>query len=238
MKLRIRREMLDWHQGRESLKICHLSDLHLKWNRSRRRLAHIEDALQQEQPDLIALTGDYADTPFGADLACEFITHLSRSFPVFWIAGNHDRWFGTELWQPLHRLPHCHAIDKLPQTFTSHCGLQYEFVSWSQHLQTPHSPTSFKRRIILVHNPEILSPGTLQSTPASLILAGHLHGGQFVFWTASSTRHYPGSFLYRRCCNRLSFGPNQSTLIVSAGLGDTLPLRFRCPHEIVSITIR
>lgn len=43
-----------------------------------------------------------------------------------------------------------------------------------------------------------------------LVLAGHLHGGQLV---------------------RFELGP--TTLIVSRGAGDSLPLRWRCPREVV-----
>jgi predicted MPP superfamily phosphohydrolase len=48
-------------------------------------------------------------------------------------------------------------------------------------------------------------------------------------------RLYPGAFLYR--WNGLRFHENGSTLVVSRGVRDTLPLRWNCPREVILVEV-
>ena len=67
-----------------------------------------------------------------------------------------------------------------------------------------------------------------------LILSGHLHGGQFVFYERGG-KLYPGAFAYR--WNGLRFQENGHTLLVSRGVRDTLPLRWNCPREVIVVDL-
>ena len=92
---------------------------------------------------------------------------------------------------------------------------------------------------ILAHNPDAvpyaMTPEDLRS--ASLILCGHTHGGQIRLpgYGAVLTSSVHGK--------RFEYGlyehkESSAKLYVTAGLGITfLPLRFRCPPEIVKITL-
>ena len=68
-----------------------------------------------------------------------------------------------------------------------------------------------------------------------LTLAGHTHGGQIDFpllGPIAATARWPKEWVYGH------YAEGGRHLVVSAGLGESvLPMRFRCPPEIVEVTI-
>jgi uncharacterized protein len=232
MKIVRRAEQLVWHEGAESVKLLHLSDLHVKWKG--RSLRHVETAIHQSAPDLIAMTGDYYDTPWGAGPLLDFVKRVAQHCPVYWISGNHDRWFGAGPLRQLRQVGRCYCVDDQAWIYRSRTGRSYELISWAQHRLDSHPPRPGQRRIVLLHNPEHITTERLPG--CDLLLAGHLHGAQFIFRQCADGRFFPGNLLYRWCGDRHQVGA--ATVIVSRGLGDTLPLRFRCPKEMVFVEIR
>jgi predicted MPP superfamily phosphohydrolase len=230
MSLEIRRESVSLRQaGSGRVRLAHLSDLHVWW--SRRRLDEVGAILDEEHPDVVVFTGDWFDTPRGADLCLDFLRRIASSRPVCWIRGNHDHWFGPEVLAPLCEVPGAHLVDEEPWLFTSPSGLRGECMSWKVHLATPRD--SERHRIVLVHDPKDIEVAKLSG--CDLILAGHLHGGQFIFHRTLKGSHFPANILYRWCCDRREV--HGIPVIISRGLGDTLPLRFRCPHEVVMVEV-
>jgi predicted MPP superfamily phosphohydrolase len=69
-----------------------------------------------------------------------------------------------------------------------------------------------------------------RATGFDVVLAGHLHGGQLVLFE-SGGRLYPYAWIDR--WNGLRFDLPGTTLVVSRGVADALPLRVRCPREVV-----
>ena len=63
-----------------------------------------------------------------------------------------------------------------------------------------------------------------------LVLAGHLHGGQVVLFERGGLL-YPAAWVYP--WNGTRFEREGSTMLVSRGVCDTLPLRFNCPREVL-----
>ena len=224
MKPVIRRERLCWHGGRENLKIAHLSDLHVKWSRA--RLDHLAGRLREENPGLVLLTGDYYDTAKGARLVGEFLQDIAARYPVYWITGNHDHWHGPKLLRLLQNAPGALQVDDGVHDFESAAGFRYQILSWHTLTRIPSPPPPAEenaRRIVLLHNPEDL--GRAPTFHGDLLLAGHLHGGQFVLWHTRHGHAFPANLLYRWCCPRVDL--EHGTVIISSGLGDTVPLRFR-----------
>lgn len=230
MSLEIRREAVSLRQaGSGRLRLAHLSDLHVWW--SGRKLEAIAAILDDERPDAVVFTGDWFDTPPGADLCLDFLQRIASVRPVCWICGNHDHWFGPEVLTPFYEVPGAHCVDEAVCQFTSHSGLRCEFMSWQTHLATPE--ISDGCRIVLVHDPEDIKMEKLSG--CDLVLAGHLHGGQFIFHRSRSGSHFPANMLYRWCCDRREV--DGIPVIISRGLGDTFPLRFRCPREVVMVEV-
>jgi predicted MPP superfamily phosphohydrolase len=229
MSLVVRHESVSWGEGTGRLRLAHLSDLHVKW--SGRRLDEVAASLDEQHPDVVICTGDWFDTPRGAELCHAFLQRIAIERPVCWISGNHDHWFGPGVLAPFYAVPGVFCVDDAPWTMETANGLQCEFISWSGHLAT--APRPGVRRVVLIHNPEDI---TVKNLPGcDLVLAGHLHGGQFIFHRTRNGFHFPGNLLYRWCCDRREV--SDTSVIVSRGLGDTLPLRFRCAHEVVMITL-
>lgn len=234
MKPVIRRERLCWHGGRENLKIAHLSDLHVKWSRA--RLDHLDAMLREENPGLVLLTGDYYDTAKGARLVGEFLQEIATRYPLYWISGNHDHWHGPKYLLHLQEARGAQQVDEGVHHFESTAGFLYQILSWHTLSQLPSAPPLAEentRRIVLLHNPEDL--GRTTSFNGNLLLAGHLHGGQFFLWHTRHGHAFPANLLYRWCRPRVDL--EHGTVIVSRGLGDTVPLRFRCAYEVVCVEI-
>ena len=89
--------------------------------------------------------------------------------------------------------------------------------------------------VVLCHNPDgvrSLEPGA----GIGLVLSGHTHGGQVVLpGYGALTTHT------RICTRRAASGwiPNdRAPLYVSRGIGVQLPIRFRCPPELLIVRLR
>jgi len=91
--------------------------------------------------------------------------------------------------------------------------------------------------VVLSHDPD----GILRLDPwirVDGMLAGHTHGGQMVL------PGFGAPITMSRACNRLSASGwvtnPRAPLYVSRGIGEQLPLpiRFRCPPEVVVLRLR
>lgn len=91
-----------------------------------------------------------------------------------------------------------------------------------------------RQALFLTHNPDLAF--TLPPDRVALALAGHTHGGQVVLpWLGAV--HTQGTRLPRRQPAGHIQPPGAPPLIVSRGMGESTPLRFRCPPEIVLIDL-
>lgn len=75
--------------------IVHLSDLHFKGMGLRER--NLLHALQAMDPDLVLMTGDYADTPEGIEAVRGFFSALSPALGIYAVPGNNDYFRGRNL---------------------------------------------------------------------------------------------------------------------------------------------
>ncbi|MFT5778439.1 MAG: putative MPP superfamily phosphohydrolase [Crocinitomicaceae bacterium] len=228
MNIETRKEIVQIHNGKESLKIFHLSDLHFRFSKKVSSLISI--SVRNELPDIILMTGDYFDIPKGYRVLAELVKEISSICPVVFIKGNHDNLYGQKFLAELGELENCSYLNDQTFQFKSKRGFDYTIYPSNVKVEKPKAETT---NILLLHNPEKIKSIRLENI--SLILSGHLHGGQFIFWKSNSGHYYPGSFLYKYCVDRKTIG--ETILIVSKGLGDTLPMRFRCPKEIIEIQI-
>lgn len=83
-------------------------------------------------------------------------------------------------------------------------------------------------RIQCAHNPRVWK--TSRRAGFDVVLAGHLHGCQIVAFKYRD-RLFPGAFFYPY--NFLHHKDGESHLIVSRGVSDLIPIRWRCPREVV-----
>jgi uncharacterized protein len=211
-------------------RILYVSDLHLGWSRSAGVVEDFVRIAQTQQPDLILLGGDLVDRPRGLALLSGLVKQLSEIALTAAIAGNHDYWVGVERvmqgvlagggeWLEGRSLRFCIA-NKVVRVD----GGMPLSVSSSAEGVLADDLDDYK--ILCAHNPIVME----RSQAYQLVLAGHLHGCQCVFWQRQQ-RLYPGAWFYR--WNGLRFQCEQTTLLVSRGAGDTLPIRWNCPREVI-----
>ncbi|NOT36621.1 MAG: hypothetical protein HOP11_04530 [Saprospiraceae bacterium] len=229
MEIVERHEKLNFFDKNEDLSTLHISDIHLWY--STRILNKIELSIISNKPDLIVLTGDYYDIPAGAYNFRNFLCKISQLHTILFIKGNHDEIYGTKISNLLLGIPNCYSVDYSVYKYQSRKGNQYNITSWGNKHNLPTQKSEIN--ILLMHNPEGIKSRELTNIQA--IFAGHLHGGQFIFFKTKNNSDFPGSIVYKHCSDRKQI--DNTTLIFSKGLGDTFPFRLNCPKEIVRITI-
>jgi predicted MPP superfamily phosphohydrolase len=204
-----------------SKRILFASDLHLQNDGPRNVVDGILDIVSRERPDVILLGGDLVDRRNGIEPLGNLIEGMTRTAPVGAVGGNHDRWIGIKLVREAVLCSGGHWLEDKPLHWTTNA------VAYG----TPEQKLlPADCHVLCTHDPR---------PPAArcgfhLTLSGHLHGGQFVFFEYGG-RLYPGAFAYR--WNGLRFQQNGSTLLVSRGVRDTLPLRWNCPREVIVVDL-
>lgn len=226
--LYIRNESVDLGLDGQSYKLLFASDLHFGGKRSLRAINQLIAATEEAQPDLILLGGDLVDSNQGIDLLQNCVAQLSKITPVWAISGNHDVWVNLEKVKQAVLAGNGKWLEDeclfLP-TFSHQDSCEKNLrIDGYIHRDIPKSDL----RILCAHNPIVFSDAV--NAGYKLIFAGHLHGCQWVF-AENQGLLYPGAWFYR--WNGKRFRLNNSTLLVSRGIGDTLPIRWNCPREVI-----
>jgi uncharacterized protein len=204
-------------------RVLFASDLHLGLPWTRRAPEDLLHAVLAEAPDVVLLGGDLVDGVRGLSAVAPCVRGLSTLAPVAAVPGNHDVAAGAA------------AV---------RCGVLEGGGAW-----LPDAPLDLRRsdgavlrcagmplqrpadgavNVACLHDPADADDAARAGYDVAF--AGHLHGGQCV-WFERGGRHYPGAWLDRRTGPRFVVGALR--LFVAAGLGDTVPLRFRCPYELI-----
>lgn len=227
------------HEDLRGFRILHLSDFHLGTiSLNGRALRKAVDWGREQQPDLVAVTGDLVSRRRGAPELRRVLTDLAAPYGVHVVLGNHD--LGKT------RDPFNQPGD--PGAEATRAGARLHSRSGSSlevggaRLQVAGvDPVSFRRRvrpgalvdteadfrILLCHFPDVvrwLEPGDYD-----LILAGHLHGGQICIPTPRGKLRL--EHLRARYWEGLHTTPT-GQLYVSRGLGTSfVPFRFLARPE-------
>ncbi|MEA5419055.1 metallophosphoesterase [Spirulina sp. CCNP1310] len=246
----------------EGCKIVHLSDLHYDGQSLGDGMLQEAIALvNAENPDLIALTGDYiSDDPAPMIPLANHLKDLKSRCGVVASLGNHDNQ-GLAQRQAVIDALQSAEIMVLWNAIAYPLGPGLAVVGladlWSREFKPqpvfaalpPGLP-----RLVLSHNPD--SAAQLQSCRVDLQLAGHTHGGQIVLPSGEPLlenfvrwkRRVPLPVAKKLVMN-LDFtirhwewvqghhwlGRNQ--LYVNRGLGSYFPGRLNCPPEVTVLTL-
>jgi predicted MPP superfamily phosphohydrolase len=178
----------------------------------------VVDLVAEEEPDIILLGGDVVDR-FSRDMdaVAKYLPRLEAK-EKYAVMGNHEYWSGKS--GEMAKLLKDNKYEILNNSTASIAAGKIYGLDWREDRNYPHIKAE---GIVLVHDPNAAS----NISGDCIILAGHTHGGLVIggitiYTNATYTRgHY-------------SLGGG-SSLYVSRGLGQTLPLRPTSPLELVII---
>ena len=205
--------------------VLYLSDFHFN-SYSRKVAKWMIDRVNELQPDLILLGGDYVDTWRGMQELEFFLEGISMHKNIFAIGGNHDYFFGINKIKNAFEQKGVEWMEKDTKSiYLKGTQIQIDGNQVSKKLNT----SDFT--ILCVHNTAVLNADL---NPYNLAFAGHLHGSQFVFWE-NKKGLYPGRLFYK--WNVLSRTVNNCICLISKGLGDTLPFRYNCKKDMIFVEV-
>lgn len=206
----------------DACRLMYVSDIHLRPNRSDRLCRQVIEAARSADIDALLLGGDLVDGATELGRLCDLVGALGEVGPVLAVGGNHDRSVG---------------LDRVRDAVVGGGG------RW---IQAGSARIAHGSRAIAVSGPDAaaLPAGDVQVLCAHdpyvweaargrgyhLVLAGHLHGCQVVAFEYRD-RLFPGAVFYPYCYLRHQAG--SARLVVSRGVSDLVPVRWRCPREVV-----
>lgn len=232
--------------GLSGLRILQLTDVHLGVFMDAAQVRAAVDAVRDEPPDLIVLTGDIADdfTLFPEALAA--LHELAPRHGIYACIGNHEIYRGraeaeahlargnvTLLCNSGVRIEHegdafwlCGADDP------ARLGEEHRpFLERTVREALRACPDDIRCRVLLSHRPEAFEAAA--EAGVALTLSGHTHGAQMALFGRSLLEWaLPRNYLlglYRR---------EESSLYTSAGLGHWFPFRLNCPCEVALVTLK
>lgn len=218
--LHVREERLS--QRHDACRLLYVSDIHLRSGRSEMLCRQVMDSVSRCRPDVVLLGGDLVDRASELTKLSGLVAKLRNVAPVFAVAGNHDQRIG---------------IDRVREAVV-HGGGQWIHdgiarVTHKGRVITVSGPETAPLReghvrVLCAHNPRIWKKS--RDAGYDLVLAGHLHGFQLVAYEYRD-RLFPGAIFYPYCF--LSHRRGATRLVVSRGVSDLLPIRWRCPREVV-----
>jgi uncharacterized protein len=218
--LHLREERLSTRH--DACRLLYVSDIHLRKGRSEVLCAQVLDSVTCCKPDVVLLGGDLVDHPSELIKLSELVHKIHDIVRVLAIGGNHDRRLGINRVRAAVMDGGGQWIDGDSARLT-HRG-RLLVISGPE----AAAPVDGDIRVLCAHDPRIWK--TSRHAGYDLVLAGHLHGCQVVACEYRA-RLFPGAFFYPYCF--LNDHCGSARLVVSRGVSDLLPVRWKCPREVV-----
>ena len=247
-----------------SLKIVHISDLHVSSFNKIEDLDQIVSTINAQKPDIVFFTGDLAH--YSAKEVIDYLPVLKRinsKFGVFSVLGNHDyaRYYPykneslrladvqklkyyqesigwTVLTNENLKIPLLHDSDSLVIAGIDYWNNDRMFINEGNVEATFSGIQDSSYVIFMSHNPKIWKYLKKKNLHANLTLSGHTHGMQ-VGWMTECCRWSPASLIYKEW-GGLYKNPEKEEqyLYVNVGLATvSIPFRIGVYPEITVITI-
>jgi predicted MPP superfamily phosphohydrolase len=197
------------------LRLLYASDLHLGHWWTARVPQQLIASARGAAPDLVLLGGDLADNAAALPGLRATVSALGDIAPVYAVPGNHDRRVGE-------------ALVRGAVLAGGGRWLPDEPIAAPVRIDGALLPGTPRPRVLCAHEPGLFPAAV--AAGYSLVLAGHLHGGQCVLATRRG-RQYPAVWFCR--WHGLRFVSGGAAMLVSRGVADTFPFRINCPREVI-----
>ncbi len=226
-----------WPRAFDGLRIGHVADFHLGDLIPLERALQAVDHLAEQEPDLIAVTGDIVDLHH--DLApplLEALAAINAPLGAVLVLGNHDELHCRDTIIRLAKDAGLTVLHDDAVAINRH-GEQLVIagISWARSVaacaQRVDRVGAQQTDLLLAHNPKAFLRAAELGVP--LTLSGHTHGGQIAI------KNIPNANLAITHRHRAGlYESGHSRLFVTNGVGSWFPLRVNCPAEIAIITMR
>jgi uncharacterized protein len=223
----------------DGLSIAHLTDSHVGRYTRGPILREIAEATNSLRPDLILQTGDLIDLSL-QDLppAMDMLKRMQSRYGLYMCEGNHDLIDdGYQFRYEMHRAGIPLLLNDSQTIHVRGVPVQLMGVNWgrreptrAEHMKyvaVQREPEAFS--ILMAHHPHVFDDAAAAGIP--LTLAGHTHGGQIVV---------RGEVAAARALFRYVSGHYRllnSSMIISNGVGNWMPLRINAPAEIIHLVL-
>lgn len=217
-----------------ALDVLHLTDIHLRGRDA--WVDRLADAVAQERPDLVAITGDVVTRGWHADAVDCFLGALPAA-PLgrYAVMGNWEYWSGAhrEAWEPILR---GHGVELLNDRVVALDGFDLagtdDLLAGEPDLDGVFGAMRGVPTVLLTHSPGIFP--RVARAPVRLVLAGHTHGGQVrlpllgPFFLPRGSGSYPWGW----------YEQDGVWMFVSRGLGwSVAPVRWRAAPEVARLRL-
>lgn len=244
------KSVINFSTSPKGLKIAHLSDIHInKFYVSEYKLL---SALNDAQPDIIVLSGDYIETPKNITKFINFLKLLTKNHKVYLTLGNHDH---KALKQDAGNISaFIKAIEAAGAKVLLNSnvkinknGQSYNLIGIDDLKQgKPDLQKAFKGiedsfsggciNIVVSHNPDMVFQ--LPENKVDYFFCGHFHGGQIWMPFHLEFRLMRSEKLCKMKCYRGLHKVNGINLYINRGLGNVIfPFRFFSPPEMAIVQL-
>ena len=225
----------------DGYKICQISDLHNKlFGKNQSRLLNL---IRRENPDLIVITGDIIDDSRTDVAAALVLTDgLTDIAPVYYVTGNHELSAALPAHNALMQGLSRSGVEILDNEVrvVAYGNDSFYLIGLDDDSRQDGTLAGLvsgldenKPEILLVHRPETFE--SYAETGVDLVFAGHAHGGQIRLPIVGGL-YAPGQgFFPKYSCGIYTYG--SSTMIVSRGLGNSMPGRINNRPDLVVVTL-
>ena len=233
----------------DGFKIVQISDLHNKsFGENQEQLL---GKIRELSPDIIVVTGDLIDRRFmNLGAAMRFVRGAVSIAPVYYVTGNHEAWSGKygEIKRELTGAGVHMADDNVITLIRNGSAIKILGLSDPAFLTAEHenrTDTSKLERsiaelsdgslfqVLLSHRPELID--IYAAHGIDLVFSGHAHGGQ-IRLPFIGALFAPGQGLFPKYSKGM-YTLGGTTMIVSGGLGGSVPVRTFNKPEIVAVTL-
>ena len=240
--IKVTRYSLKTEKTGSKLRIAQISDFH-----NDKKLGNkLIDTIKKQNPDLIALTGDFIDSDkTDIPYALSTVKKLTGIAPVYFVTGNHEialslcREFKQNLEKTGVKVLEGGKVEISKDVFLY--GIDDPLASWDydadaegnmEYILRPIAVDKSKYNILLSHRPEAF-PAYFRF---DLVLTGHAHGGQFRIPFIGGIIA-PGQGLFPKYDAGM-YRKENTTMIVSRGIGNSMiPIRINNRPELVVVDI-